>query len=312
MLTSDKLREIPLPLIDHHNTVYRISKDIVTKQLLQSIRNVGILSPPTLLKNEAGFTILTGHNRIRALGMLGAVSVKAYISESFTPEVFLEYGLLKNYNNELGPIGKLVVLHHTRGWLSDRYRLEHIARNEFHVPIEVFANPETFSDILGIDEHLKKYLDQKEIPYKTILQYLMLPGECKTFVSSLILKSNLKMSSFKETIELLYDLKKRNGPASLLNLIDEAQPDENESYENKILDKLRALRFPEYSKLKDFSRSCVNEMQKSGFHVKLPEYFEGDRLEISFSVTKRQGISVMKEKLNNLNYDTIEKLLSIL
>lgn len=312
MLTSDKLREIPLPLIDHHNTAYRISKDIVTKQLLQSIRNVGILSPPILLKNEAGFITLTGHNRIRALGMLGALSVKAYIFEGFTPEIFLEYGLLKNYNNELGPIGKLVLLQHTRDWLSDRCRLEHIARNELHVPLEVYANPETFSDILGIDEYLKKYMDQKEIPYKTILQYLMLPDECKTFVSALIRKSNLKMSSFKETIELLYDLKKRHEPVSLLNLIDEAQPEENENYETGILDELRALRFPEYSKLKVFSGTCVNQMQKSGFHVKLPDYFEGDRLEISFSVSKRQGIPAMKEKLNNLNYETIEKLLSIL
>jgi hypothetical protein len=226
--------------------------------------------------------------------------------------MFLEHGLLKNYNNELGPIGKLVLLHHTRALLSDRCQLDHIARNELHVPVEVYANPGAFSEILGIDEHLKKYMDQKEIPYKTIFQYLMLPDECKTFVSSLILKSNLKMSSFKETIELLYDLKKRNGPPFLLNSIGEAQPDENENYETTILDKLRALRFPEYSKLKDFSRTYVSEMQKSGFHVKLPDYFEGDRLEISFSVTKRQGISVMREKLSNLNYDTIEKLLSIL
>lgn len=78
-----KIRDIPLPEIDDFpDHPFKVKLDEDMDQLVQSVRERGIITPITLRQKEDGrYEIISGHRRRKACELAGLDTVKAEIKE---------------------------------------------------------------------------------------------------------------------------------------------------------------------------------------------------------------------------------------
>lgn len=76
------LSMIDLDSIDLEDKTFRITTDTSIKNLILSIKSVGLLNPPILLKKTSSFQIISGFRRILAYINLGLVKIPAKIVDS--------------------------------------------------------------------------------------------------------------------------------------------------------------------------------------------------------------------------------------
>lgn len=76
------LSMIDLDSIDLEDKTFRITTDTSIKNLILSIKSVGLLNPPILLKKTSSFRIISGFRRILAYINLGLVKIPAKIVDS--------------------------------------------------------------------------------------------------------------------------------------------------------------------------------------------------------------------------------------
>ncbi len=76
---SVQFETIPLARIDHRNDSFRITTREDDDDLTSSIQTSGLLSPPFVIKTDAGYTIVSGFRRIAACRRLGRPEVLACI-----------------------------------------------------------------------------------------------------------------------------------------------------------------------------------------------------------------------------------------
>jgi len=75
-------KTIPLDSINFDDNTYRITTETDIDMLSASIRNVGLINPPLLLKKKSDFTALSGFRRIAACRYLGWHNIEARIMDN--------------------------------------------------------------------------------------------------------------------------------------------------------------------------------------------------------------------------------------
>ncbi len=73
---------IDLASIDLEDNIFRITTDTRIEDLILSIKSVGLLNPPILIKKTSGFQIISGFRRISACLSLGMAEIPARIVDS--------------------------------------------------------------------------------------------------------------------------------------------------------------------------------------------------------------------------------------
>ncbi len=76
------LLTIDIASVDLEDNTFRITTDTGIEDLILSIKNVGLLNPPILLKKTSGFQIISGFRRISAYISLGMLKIPARIVDS--------------------------------------------------------------------------------------------------------------------------------------------------------------------------------------------------------------------------------------
>ncbi len=82
MLPIMTFKEIPLEEIDFSDESFRISEELDSAAILDSLRAIGQLNPVCLLDREPGKVIVCGFRRLRALKQLGNTAVARILSEN--------------------------------------------------------------------------------------------------------------------------------------------------------------------------------------------------------------------------------------
>src|SRR3990172_5363531 len=103
--TSEKLTELETILLQPNPLQPRglISPESLT-DLVNSIREQGILEPLVVAKTPAGYQIIAGEQRWRAARILGLVKVPVIVRDT-TPQGMLEMSIVENVQREdLNPV----------------------------------------------------------------------------------------------------------------------------------------------------------------------------------------------------------------
>ncbi len=79
--------QVPLSLIDSKDQTFRVTTEAGIDDILDSIKNVGLINPPILIKKKSKYTIICGFRRIAACRMLGLLNIEAKILGSSTNEI---------------------------------------------------------------------------------------------------------------------------------------------------------------------------------------------------------------------------------
>lgn len=306
-------KSILLEEIDFKNRCFKISKNHIDDRFIKSIKNFGILEPPVLIKDEVKYTVLFGFNRLDALNKLGKKSINAVIIDRIDSELYIEYALLKCIRNEIGPAGKIKLISILTDHCSiEDKRLIALGERGFNIPEEFILSHSRIKAVNSLPEIIKDYIDLKDINFRLIKDLLKLPGEVISQIAVWIEYTGMRVNIFKRVLENLIDIYRRDNNLNQIKNIEFKLIEDRKERERCIYKHLFKIRYPEYSCLKQKANTIVEFYLERGILIDLPEYFEGDSINIIFRVKKGDDFKSFRKKLDYIDEEKIDDLLGML
>ena len=97
MLEQNDSTDIALSLIDPFpGHPFRVQEDAEMEELVESIREHGVLNPVIVLKKGKGYEMLAGHNRLNAARIAGLTEIPAIVKEGLSEEEAYVYVIETN------------------------------------------------------------------------------------------------------------------------------------------------------------------------------------------------------------------------
>jgi hypothetical protein len=299
--------------IDFHDARYKISRNRVPDKLINSVLTWGLLEDPVLLPAGERYIVLIGHNRLSILKNAGKDDVTSRVTPEFNLDAFINAAALKFQRGDIGPLGRIKFLmiarEHSPGRTGEILQL---AGREFSMPDFICQDNDIMRQVLELPSELCDYIDSRDIGYKTLKELVLLPENAKGTLTSWIKCINFRMNIFREIVEILADLLKRDGSLLHVHSINLMETEDPRGRENHLLGVLKELRCPEYTKRKQRAEGLMSLLSGKGAVVDFPPYFEGENVGIGFRVNKREGVAGLRKKLDQLDMRTVQDLLDLL
>jgi hypothetical protein len=216
MLPAMVFKEISLEEINAENDTFRISEEIDSAQVLDSLREIGQLNPVILLELKPQMAIVCGFRRIRALRQLGICRSLARIlsSEDFDTTKAFEMALWDNVSHrELNPLEKARVL----------FKLKNVCGmpdekiTGIYLPILGLApNANVLRSYLSLHEihsGLRQCLTDGRLTHASLEYMTEMSSSPQESIASLMSRIRLSASLQKKLLGVLNDLRGMTGNA---------------------------------------------------------------------------------------------------
>ncbi len=214
MLPAMVFIDIPLEEIDAENDAFRISEELDSAQVLDSLREIGQLNPVILLELKPQMAIVCGFRRIRALRQLGICRSLARIlsSEDFDKTRAFEMALRDNLSHrELNALEKARVLFK----LQNMFEVCRDRLIEVYLPILGLAPNQSvlqsYLTLYGIHPGLKRCLEEGLLTLPSLENLAGMPTSVQESIVSLMSRIRLSASLQKKFLGLLGDLAAMTG-----------------------------------------------------------------------------------------------------
>ena len=302
-------RIVDTATIDESIGPYCMSFGFDLGPLLQSIKNIGLINSPLLVKEGSGnLTIIAGYRRIKAIKSLGWNRIPCRIlPESGISS--LECLLINLHDNlttrKFNEWEKAMVINHLASHLPETEILKN------YMPLLNLPSNKSALQLLlrlenELDNETKHHIACGRITVKAIKMLLDMDDEDRKHVISLIIDLKLNTNYQRQLIDYMVDLSRINN-ISITNLIKERKFEgilsnmkmNNPQKAGALMNYLRYKRFPTLiTAEKSFEKKVLSLGLPKGVKITAPPYFEapGYRLEIIF----REGKN-LKEKIDRLS-----------
>ncbi len=313
IFAAGRFREVHAGDVDLADEKYRISRIHPDDRLARSIEMFGLLESPVLLNGPEKYTIVFGHNRIKALLGSGKDRFTAVIVDSIGRESYIEYAVLKSFRNELGPAGKLRLIDIALNVLGiDAGRAEELARTALGVGHEFVRRPGLRESVLRLPPALVAYLDSRDIGYKVIRNLLRLPEDGVKLLTHWLEQFPVRVNIFREIVDMMIDIRKRDGSLERLGAIDMLSGEDRKLREDHIFREISRIRYPEYNRIKEEADAIIRKLREERIDAALPPYFDGDSISLSVNFNKREDPASVIERLSRIDAELVKKLLGLL
>lgn len=217
-------------LVPYHDHLFALYKDERLENMMQSIRDLGIISPIIVrpMKQQKGvYEILAGHNRVNAARLVGITAIPSIIKEHISDDeakwIVTESNLMQRSFSDMNYSERAVVLYEHHKMLScqgkrmdliqeinklyDQETLGQFGKklgSREKVGKEFCLSPRTVSRYLRIyklDNTLKELLDKEIIAFTVAESISYLRVQEQQMIAELIQELNIKIS-IKQAEEL--------------------------------------------------------------------------------------------------------------
>jgi ParB/RepB/Spo0J family partition protein len=307
-LSSMDLASIDLASIDLEDNTFRITTDTCIDDLILSIKSVGLLNPPILIKKTSGFQIISGFRRISACLSLGMAEIPARIVDPDSKKLeCVNFAITENsLQRTLNLIEQSRSFYMLSGFYKDNDHLAEAA-SAFGLP----NNPSIINKIKKIcklPRDIQNGVLSNTISLSMALELEMLEkDEGSAFA---ILFDNLKLSLNKQR-EIITHIKEIAiiDNISIINLLtkshlreitDDKDLDRSQKI-NKIRLYLKQRRFPEITRAEKELEIKIKNL-KLGRDMKLipPKDFEGKGYRLNLYFESLEKLKKHKVKLDKI------------
>ncbi len=321
-LIQVSLDNIDLSSEDYDRYLFNYRQD--SNALMSSIKDVGLINPVILTKNQDAdrvYTIVCGYQRIKACQKLEHVSVEAKIIDGLNDEEIMLLALHDNLSSRgFNEIEKAIVL---KKFLDTGYSCDRLI-TEITPLLGVPPNKniiDRYIDILTLDTEIKKSVTDDELEPEKAFLLITLDGVERDIVWRVLFReSSTNVNEAKETIRNLLDLKqiKQMGIVELLSskeinrIISDNKSNKRQRGE-RICRLIKTMRYPVISMKDDeFDNSCRELGLDNDVRVNHSRYFEGDEIRITIKASNEEKLRISIEKLlSNIKKGTFKKIFSI-
>ena len=277
--------------MDSKDDTFRITTEVNINHLVDSIKNVGLLNPPLLTRNNKKYTIVSGFRRIEACLRLAWSSVEARILDSDTHRLeCIKYAITDNaFQRPLNLIEKSRSIDMLARFFKDNSSLAE--------ELSAMGLPENRSiikknkNICYLSQTIQNGILSNTISLSTALELGRLPqdaGECFAKLFGLL---KLSLNKQREIITLIEEIALREDISimevlaeyGLQKILSNKDLDRNQKT-RKIRNYLKQRRFPALTSAeKEFAEHVKKLELGSGAKLIPPENFEGTNYTLKLS-----------------------------
>lgn len=279
--------------IDIAATRFRISSDQGGHDLRESIRVVGLLFQPTLIKHEDKLCIVCGFRRIKALCELDIDTLPATVlSGDSDPLTCVRMAIADNaYRRELNPVELARAYHLLLDATGDIDAVSREATflNIPHHPVRIAKNLRIFDMSFSLQDCLR----DNRISLSIALQLVEMPSEDTEAFVDMCNRFHPGLNRQKEIHSMVNDIASRDDLPfhEVLEKALAGQKSEDSQLTSplefkKMLDRLRAFRYPSIIATEQCFQQAVAKLQPgNGIQLEAPKNFENSmyRLHMLFS-----------------------------
>ncbi len=310
-----KIETIPLSSVNLHDTTFFIGSIGNISVLKNSINEVGLLTPPSLIKKGNRFQILSGWKRISACKQLSFEEILSKVYEA----------------NELTNQNCLrLIYHENQERLTDPEKAEIFNKfrtlccyEEDQLFSEVFPmlgispsrkNFEKYMSFSNLENKIKNAFFDESISYE---QFVFLSevqnGDRVQMLQRILLKFKLNKNETREITREIRGVALRDSK-SIGTVIDELEAKiDNAGRKDDFRHELKKLRYPSLTKTEDEFKAILKDLNlPKELNFFYPPYFEGNNLEIRLKFNRSQRLSeIISYLFAKIESGEIEKLMNI-
>jgi hypothetical protein len=287
-------QEISIREIDFENETFRISEEVISAPLTESIRRIGQLNPVVLLKSNLSYSIVCGFRRLNALRQLNTACVFARIFESGSsgPLGFFDLALWDNLSHrQLDPLEKARVLYKLKNDfdVSDRMLIRtYLARMDLKPHKQVLLS---HMELHESHPEFRRYFKEGRLTQASMEYLSTVSSTSREIIASSLAEIRLSASLQRKFFSLLDDLAAINGTEPGKPLED---PQVREVLNNprlspaqrgeKVYTILYRLRFPRLAQAEKLFMERKKSLGLPGsVRITADPYFETPDLYVQFS-----------------------------
>lgn len=296
--------------IDLSDTVYRITTDIPDEELIHSIKNVGLISPPTLIRQTDGpYRVVCGFRRIRVCRLIGLKDIDARIIPSPENEAAtLILAIADNaQNRSLNIIEQAVAISKLSIHYNDDQRLcKEAEKAGLHV------NPglvKKLRKIVSLHDELQRKIAAGIISLTIGLELAKFTSDAAVGIARIIEKLRLTLSHQKEMVRMVREISrlKDQTVAEIINssmiseIINDPDIDRNQQIK-KLRRTLRQIRYPEIVRFEKKYNDYLRQINlPESVHLIPPPDFEGCNFLMQLNFSSLNEFGAIAGMLNQLH-----------
>jgi ParB-like chromosome segregation protein Spo0J len=277
--------KVSLERINYRGGRYLMSYGRSVEELERSIRAVGVINEPLLLREQDSedYETVSGFGRLRACKRLGIMEVgcRELLKPTAEREIFL-IALEENFiTRGLNDIEKGMVLTGLKRYFSEREIVKE------YLPVlgmeASYERYEQYVSLMNLEKEIKDEIVGGRVSFGTAQEMLRLGAEERAALLALIERLNLGVNLQKELVGMLIDISRRDckGIGEVLSLpaIAGIIRDESEALGKRtegVRREIKRMRYPGLAakerEFAEFVRECE---LGSGMKIEPPAFFEG-------------------------------------
>ncbi len=290
--------EVSIEEINFEDRSFLFSYPERTPFIIESIKEIGLIEPPLLQKNQAGYSIVSGEGRIKALKELGYKSFPAQILDENLPKATLILlSLESNLGRGLNLVEKALFLEKAEPFYSKEKLIQLLPKLGFTPHIKWYY---FLKSILCLEEPFRDLLIKGALNPKVVETLAGLSEEERKEFLFLFEKIEPTFSEQREFLETLLDHKKKTNLFSLLTEeMKKIMEIEDLNLRKKSFKELiLKLKYPTYYSKKDQIDKIKHTLSKHYIKLDFSPFLE--KKEVSIEI-KCQTLEDLREKLNLLS-----------
>ncbi len=309
---------VELDAIHSDDHFFRITTAKSADDLIQSIRDIGLINPPVLIKHESAYIIVSGFRRIEAISILGEKKVTAQVAESQKHSLFCAKIAISD-NSFQRPLN-LIEQARALQILSIFYD----SSNDLVSAAKALSLPgnisiiEKLKRISKLDKEIKEYILADTLSLSTALLLENSKENHRIYIARLLNDLKLSLNKQREMVTMLSEISNRDGidvpeileEKSFTEIMSNQDLDRNQKA-NKIRMLLKKRRFPEITAAESAFSACIKKLDLN-HSTKLipPKFFEGSTYTLNFLFNSFKELKNCQTKLQKIiQHPEIRKIL---
>ena len=301
------LKEIYISDIDISNPKFLVPYSKIATELFNSIKDIGIINPPIVIKNNKEYLILTGFKRISVTEELGLNSLFCkVISEnetSFDQCIKIIYEDNKDRYTDI-EIGELCRKHIDNG-------------NDVKKFLKLIDYPTTerniqrFTYLSNIDSRITNYyLDEKLNPEQCFFLSQIDTEDALVLLNKVIIPLRFNTNETREFLSELKDIYIRDDKP-ISQIVESVINTQEQITKNGIRLKIKKLRSPRLVEVEKEYNEIVKSLKlPKGVLISYSPYFENNYIEVKARIDSKNKLNELKILFEN--EDNFKRLLNLI
>lgn len=301
------LKEINISDIDISNPKFIVPYKQISPELVNSIKDIGIINPPIVIKNDKEYLILTGFKRISISEELGLNTVFCRVVSkneiSFDQCIKIIYEDNKDRYTDI-EIGELCRKHIDNG-------------NDVKQFLKLIDYPTTekniqrFTYLSNIDSRIRNYyLDEKLNPEQCFFLSQIDTEDALLLLNKVIIPLRFNTNETREFLSELKDIYIRDDKP-ISQIVENVINTQEEITKNGIRLQIKKLRSPRLVEVEKEYNEIVKSLKlPKGVLISYSPYFENNYIEVKARIDSENKLNELKILIEN--EDNFKRLLDLI